>query len=118
MHLCFVDESGTPAKIGKDRPRFFVIAGVVLPEERWHDVSKKHHGLKVRSKYRGEVKWRFFAPDNDDDANPMRKWPQKDRDAFRDSVFRNLRVRKINQSDRRRLRMRSGLQALHRCRSA
>jgi hypothetical protein len=87
MHLCFVDESGTPAKPDRDRPKFFVIAGLIVPEGRWHVLSARMRGLKSRKKYRGEFKWRFFAPDNADDSNPMHGWTQSDKNALRDEVF-------------------------------
>jgi hypothetical protein len=87
MHLCFVDESGTPAKPGRDHPKFFVIAALILPEERWHGISAKLHGLKTRRAYYGELKWRFFSPDNDDDENPMADWKQPDKNSFRKEVF-------------------------------
>lgn len=87
MHLCFIDESGTPAKLGRLDPCFFVIAGVVIPEETWHVVREKFFGLKVEKAYHGEVKWRYFAPNNDD-ANPMRGWDQARRDDFRARIFR------------------------------
>jgi hypothetical protein len=62
MHLCFIDESGTPRKPKGKWPKFFVMAGLIVPEERWHVVAARLHGLKTRLRYRGELKWRFFAP--------------------------------------------------------
>lgn len=91
MHLCFIDESGTPAKLGRAEPRFFVIAGLIIPEETWHVVHEKFTGLKSEKKYHGEVKWRFFAPNNTDADNPMREWESKDRDNFRERVYRIIR---------------------------
>ena len=88
MHLCFIDESGTPAKLGRAEPKYFVIAGVIIPEDTWHPVREKLVGLKAAERYRGEVKWRFFAPNNTDDDNPMRDWDQPRRNTFRDQVFR------------------------------
>jgi hypothetical protein len=87
MHLCFVDESGTPAKPGRDTPRFFTIAGVIIPEERWHSVANRLQRLKTRTGYRGELKWRFFAPNNKDEANAMVEWSQDQRNEFREQVF-------------------------------
>lgn len=87
MYLLFVDESGTPAKPGVEQPAFFVIAGVVIPEGRWHDLRQKIIGLKRRRRYRGELKWRFFAPSNSDKDNPMADWPKEDRDQMRRDVF-------------------------------
>jgi hypothetical protein len=88
MLLCFVDESGTPAKPGADRPRYFVIAGLIVPEERWHKVSAQLHGLKTRWAYRGELKWRYFSPSNTDDDNPMVGWDQDRKNALRADAFR------------------------------
>ena len=39
-------------------------------------------GLKRASKYHGEVKWRFFAPNNADAENPMLQWDQARRNTF------------------------------------
>jgi len=88
MHLCFIDESGTPGKLGKNNPRFFVIAAAVIPDGIWHVVREKLVGLKREKKYFGEVKWRFFAPNNNDEENPMKDWDQAARDDFRERIFR------------------------------
>lgn len=88
MHLCFVDESGTPAKLGRENPRFFVFGGIVIPEERWHGVRQKLIGLKRSKKYRGEVKWRYFAPRNSDEANPMKDWSVERKNSFRRDIFK------------------------------
>jgi Protein of unknown function (DUF3800) len=44
-------------------------------------------GIKVRCRLRGELKWRYFAPGNDDDANPMRKLDQTERDSIREEIY-------------------------------
>lgn len=88
MHLCFVDESGTPRNPDQISPRYFVFGGLVIPEERWRGVRAKLDGLKASKKYCGEIKWRFFAPHNNDASNPMREWSQCRRNNFRNSVFR------------------------------
>lgn len=87
MHLLFVDESGTPPKLTIDARNYFVIAGLVIPEDRWSGMREKLVGLKRSEGYRGEVKWRFFAPNNDEEDNPMRGWDQEARNAFREKVF-------------------------------
>lgn len=79
MHLLFVDESGTPPKPDKPEKGYFVIAGLVIPEDRWTGINNKLVGLKRASAYRGEVKWRFFAPKNSDADNPMLTWEQDKR---------------------------------------
>lgn len=87
MHLLFVDESGTPPKPSGQAQAYFVIAGIVIPEDRWKGMREKLVGLKRSEGYRGEVKWRFFAPNNKDEDNPMREWPMDQRNLFREKVF-------------------------------
>lgn len=87
MYLLFVDESGTPPKPDSAVLAYFVMAGLVIPEDRWTGMHMKLLGLKRSSGYRGEVKWRYFAPRNEDDQNPMKGWNQDKRNIFRDHVF-------------------------------
>lgn len=88
MHLLFVDESGTPAKPDNTEQSYFVIAGLAIPEDRWSGIRDKLVGLKLAKQYRGELKWRFFAPNNADNNNPMLGWTQHAKNEFRDSVFK------------------------------
>lgn len=90
MYLCFIDESGTPAKPGKAKPKTFVIASVIIPDTTWHSLGKSFERLKQSEAYVGEVKWRYFAPDNTDQANPMLAWPQTRKNAFRSALFKIL----------------------------
>ena len=87
MHLLFIDESGTPPKPDAKVQTYFVIAGLVIPEDRWPGMRDKLTGLKRATGYRGEVKWRFFAPRNADDDNPMLGWETSAKNEFRDKVF-------------------------------
>jgi Protein of unknown function (DUF3800) len=87
MHLLFVDESGTPPKPGDRNRAYFVIAGLIIPEDRWTGMREKLVGLKRAKGFRGEVKWRFFAPNNSDPDNPMLTWSKDKKDEFRRSVF-------------------------------
>ncbi len=88
MHLLFVDESGTPPKPDNPQQGYFVIAGLVIPEDRWSGMRDKLVGLKRAKGYRGELKWRFFAPRNADHDNPMLGWKKEEKEDFRDSVFK------------------------------
>lgn len=87
MHLCFVDESGTPRKPSGGQSRYFVMAGLVVPEERWHLAANRLQGVKTRLDFKGELKWRFFAPGNNDADNPMAAWPQEKRNIVRSEAF-------------------------------
>ncbi|QYE35695.1 DUF3800 domain-containing protein [Polymorphobacter sp. PAMC 29334] len=88
MHLLFVDESGTPSKPESVHQGYFVMAGLVIPEDRWSGMRDKLVGLKRASAYHGELKWRFFAPNNTDDDNPMLGWLPAAKNTFRDNVFK------------------------------
>ena len=87
MYLLFMDESGTPPKPGKQYPRYFVMSGVIIPEGSWRDVRDDLLGMKIRRGVRGEIKWRHFAPDNDEPKNPMRRQTQPERDSIREEMF-------------------------------
>ncbi len=94
MHLLFVDESGTPPKPDKITNKYFVIAGISIAETKWMELRDAMLGLKVRYKVRGEVKWRYFSPNNDDALNPFKKLSEEKRNAFRNEAFRILRQTK------------------------
>ncbi|MBL8689814.1 MAG: DUF3800 domain-containing protein, partial [Rhodospirillaceae bacterium] len=88
MHLLFVDESGTPPKRGSDRQRYFVVAGIIVPEASWRRLHDALIGMKTRRKLRGELKWRFFSEENDDARNPMRAMTGDQRNDIRAELCR------------------------------
>src|SRR5882724_3005442 len=88
MHILFVDESGTPPKPGADSPKHFVVGGIIIPEGVWHRVHNAILGLKLRRKIRGEIKWRYFSPHNDDPQNPMRALDQETRNSIRRDIIK------------------------------
>lgn len=88
MHILFLDESGTPPKPGVQRPAYFVVGGIIIPETSWHRMRDGLMGIKIRRKIRGEIKWRYFAPANDEPRNPMRHLDQTDRNSIREEVYR------------------------------
>ena len=90
MQLLFLDESGTPPGPGKAKNKYFVIAGVVIPEGHWSRVRHALVGLKVREKIRGEIKWRYFAPGNNEDRNPLLHLKQTDRDRIREEIYTKI----------------------------
>jgi hypothetical protein len=87
MHILFVDESGSPPKAGSDQPRYFVVGGISIPESVWRRLHDAVQGLKIRRKIRGEIKWRYFSPSNEDPDNPMRKMPFEDRNHLRTELY-------------------------------
>jgi Protein of unknown function (DUF3800) len=94
VHILFVDESGTAPNSGNCRSKYFVIGGVIIPEQVWHSVRDSLLGLKIRRKIRGELKWRYFAPGNNDDRNPMRNLTADERNQIRTELCKILAAEK------------------------
>lgn len=91
MHLLFLDESGTAPGPTDKAPDYFVIGGVIIPDAAWHRTRDALAGLKIRHRLRGELKWRYFAPKNDDARNPMRGRSHMERDLIRTDLYRLMR---------------------------
>lgn len=87
MHILFIDESGTPPSPQKLRHKYFVIGGIIIPEEKWHKMRDGILGLKLRRKILGEIKWRYFAPGNNEASNPMKDMSKDVRDAIRLEIY-------------------------------
>jgi hypothetical protein len=90
MHILFLDESGTTPRPQDSRPNYFVVGGVIIPETSWHRMRDGLMGIKIRRKIRGEIKWRYFAPNNDEARNPMRNMAVAERDAIREEIYKLL----------------------------
>ncbi|WP_165183863.1 DUF3800 domain-containing protein [Caulobacter soli] len=88
MHVLFLDESGTPPRPQDQRPSYFVVGGIIIPETSWHRMRDGLMGIKIRRGIRGEIKWRYFAPANNDAKNPMRGLAQDVRDEIRTEIYR------------------------------
>lgn len=92
-----MDESGHPPKPEKANPRpYFVIAGVIIHEAQWHGIADELKRLKAKPEFQvtGEIKWRFFGPENSDPDNPVRHLTQEARDSFRKQFFEIITKRK------------------------
>jgi hypothetical protein len=87
MHLFFLDESGTSPSPTGHRDKYFVLGGLAIPDGVWHKVRDTFHGMKVRRKLNGEIKWRYFAPHNNEDTNPMKGMAQEQRNEIRAEVY-------------------------------
>ena len=94
MHIFFADESGTPPKPNQANSRYFAMGGVIIPEDCWHCLRDALLGMKIRRKIRGELKWRFFAPGNDEARNPMRHLDQTGRDEIRTEIYQIITAEK------------------------
>ncbi|MEO8725284.1 MAG: DUF3800 domain-containing protein [Acidobacteriaceae bacterium] len=87
MHIFFVDESGTAPNPGKRTDKYFVLGGIVVPEEVWYSIRDGMLGMKARLGIRGELKWRYFAPSNAEPRNPMRHMGPDGRNAIRTEMY-------------------------------
>ncbi len=85
--MLFMDESGTPPKPHASEPRYFVAGGIMVPIAAWQSLRDGLHGLKIRLRLRGELKWRYFAPSNDDLRNPMRHLDADERNSIRSELY-------------------------------
>lgn len=97
MFLCFIDESQTPPNPGQaNRPPYFIISGIIINEAQWHDIAGEFKSLKAKLEYniRGEIKWRFFGPTNQDAHNSVAHLDQEHRDSFRNEMYDILIKRK------------------------
>lgn len=65
MQILFIDESGTPPPVDKVQTSpLFVLGGAIIPDEFWHRVKADLEAVKREFEVTGEIKWRFFSPDN------------------------------------------------------
>lgn len=85
--MLFMDESGTPPKPGAEGQRYFVAGGIMVPVMVWQSLRDGLYGLKIRRGLRGELKWRYFAPSNDDLRNPMHQLDADVRNSIRSEVY-------------------------------
>jgi len=88
MHILFVDESGTPSKPDAVEKSYFVVGAAIVPEHSWHPLRDALLGLKARFGIRGEIKWRYFAPGNDESRNPMRGLDAATRNEIRSAIYK------------------------------
>ena len=82
MHLCFIDESGTPPSKPNPTQPYFTLGAVVIRDVDWKDVAKVVRGYCTRNQLKGELKWRYFSPHNASADNPMLERRPEERKAL------------------------------------
>ena len=61
MHLFFIDDSGTISPPEKISQKYFVLGGLVIPEDRWCILERQFSEICKNFDVNGEIKWRFFG---------------------------------------------------------
>lgn len=67
-----------------------------MHESQWHGIAKEIQQLRNKKEFQinGEIKWRYFGPDNSDKDNSVAHLDQPARDKFRQSCFEIITRRK------------------------
>jgi hypothetical protein len=88
MQILFVDESGSPPEAAKaaEQP-FFVLGGVVVPEDIWAKMAADLGRLKAQFSVDGEIKWRYFAPDRGGKAHALSHLSAAEKEDLRTRLF-------------------------------
>jgi hypothetical protein len=93
MQILFADDSRPPPDAPKRDHKYFVLAGLAVPELNWHSLSRVLLNIKKRDDIKGEIKWRYFSPSNRDASNPIRDFPMGRRDRIRADIYKSLLTR-------------------------
>src|SRR5450631_2381486 len=86
----FLDESGNCPNRDKIRNKYFVIGGLAVPEGKWLKLRDGLLGMKHRRGLRGEIKWRYFAPNNEEESNPMKGMSPDQRNSIRTEIYESI----------------------------
>lgn len=89
MHMLFIDESGSPPPPERSLASpYFVLGGVVVPEEVWGKLADELRRIKLRFEVAGEIKWRHFAPARDGrKPNALSHLDPERKEALRSSLY-------------------------------
>lgn len=88
MHILFVDESGSPPEENKAASQpFFVLGGIVIPEDIWAKMANDLARLKTQYKINGEIKWRYFAPDKGGSPHALSHLSAADKESLRTELY-------------------------------
>jgi hypothetical protein len=92
MHILFVDESGSPPEADKAAQQpFFVLGGIVIPEDIWAKMAGDLSRLKVQYAIQGEIKWRYFAPDKGGKPNALSHLTPAQKEALRTQLYDTIK---------------------------
>ena len=88
MHMLFIDESGSPPEADKVAQQpFFVLGGVVIPEDIWAKMAGDLARLKSQFGIKRELKWRYFAPDRGGKPHALSHLSAEKKEALRSQLY-------------------------------
>jgi hypothetical protein len=92
VQILFIDESGTPPSAKNAlRAGYFVLGGVVIPEEVWLKLAGDLKKLTAQYKITGEIKWRHFAtPKEGAKSHSLSHLSPEDKNQLRLDLFKAL----------------------------
>lgn len=91
MYMLFIDESGNPAPPNKRNEEYFVLGGLIIHEDDWHQISRDFREVKDDYGIEGEIKWRFFNPKDNRSENSLSHLPPDERHAVREDLYEILK---------------------------
>lgn len=92
MHILFVDESGSAPEADKAASQpFFVLGGIVIPEDIWAKMAADLARLKAHYGIEGEIKWRNFAPEKGGKGHAMSHLNAAQKDQLRVQLYEVIR---------------------------
>ena len=90
MQIFFIDESGTVPPPNKRHSKYFVLGGLSIPENHWHEINNELKQIKQKYNINHEIKWRYFAPNNKDEENTIRHLSAEQKENLRRELFYNI----------------------------
>jgi ribosomal protein L35 len=75
----------------KETDPFFILGGVVVPEDIWWKLDTDLKRLKARFKITGEIKWRYFAPGKEENSkHALSHLSAKEKESLRTELYKVL----------------------------
>lgn len=91
MYMLFVDESGNPAPPDKHNEDYFVLGGLIIHEDDWHQINRDFIEVKNDYGITGEIKWRYFNPTDNRSENSLAHLPPAERFDVREEFYEILK---------------------------
>ena len=92
MQFLFVDESGTPPTPEQSpRQPYFVLGGIVIPEDIWKKLADDLTQIKAHFNITGEIKWRYFSPTTKGKPHSMSHLTGEQKEAVRTALYAAIR---------------------------